>query len=76
MHRQVGDVLLVDAHHALVGADQPDDHVEAGGLAGAVRAEKADDLPAFDAHADITDDLAAFVTLGEVLGFERSHYCA
>jgi len=76
VHGQVGDVLLVDADHALVGADQADDHVEAGGLAGAVGAEQADDLPAVDAHADVADDLAALVALGEVLCGERGHYWA
>ncbi|MCY1418654.1 hypothetical protein D9M71_342180 [compost metagenome] len=69
MHRQMGDILLVDAYHALVGADQTDDHVETGGLAGAVGAEQADDLAAVDAHADVADDLAAFVALGKMLGF-------
>ena len=36
---------------AAVGRHQPDDHVEAGGLAGAVRAEQADDLAAGDRPA-------------------------
>ncbi len=76
MHRQVGDVLLVDADHALVGLDQADDHVEAGGLAGTVRTEQADDLPAIDGHADVADDLPAFIAFGQVLGFERCHYWA
>ena len=37
IHRQLGHVAAVDADRAFVGGDQPGDHVEHGGLAGAVR---------------------------------------
>jgi hypothetical protein len=37
---------ILDADLAAVGGDQADDHVEAGGLAGAVGAEQADHLAA------------------------------
>uniref|UniRef100_A0A1I7Y9Y7 RNA polymerase beta subunit n=1 Tax=Steinernema glaseri TaxID=37863 RepID=A0A1I7Y9Y7_9BILA len=73
MHGLVADVQVVDQHAALVGLYQADDHVEAGGLAGAVGAEQADDLAAVDGQADITHDLPAFVGLGQVLGFEGCH---
>ncbi|MNN54105.1 hypothetical protein D3C81_1689000 [compost metagenome] len=76
VHGLVGDVLLVDQDAALVGLDQADDHVEAGGLARAVGAEKADDLSAVDGQADVADHLTALVALGQVLGFEGRHYCA
>jgi hypothetical protein len=59
VHRLVADVQVVDQYAALIGLDQADDHVEAGGLAGAVRAEQADDLAAVDRQADIAHDLAA-----------------
>jgi len=74
VHRQVGDVVLIDQHAALVGIHQADDHVKAGGLAGAVGAEQADDLPAFNGQADIAHDLPALVALGQMLGFENGHY--
>ncbi|MDT4867008.1 hypothetical protein FQZ97_1018970 [compost metagenome] len=77
VHRQVADVVVVDQDAALVGLHQADDHVEAGGLARTVGAEQADDLPAVDAQADVTHDLAALVALGQVLGFQSGHcYCA
>ena len=46
VHRQPGDVVAVELDAAVVGLDQPGDHVEDGGLAGAVRAEQADRLAA------------------------------
>jgi hypothetical protein len=76
VHGLVADVQVVDQYAALIGLDQADDHVEAGGLAGAVGAEQADDLAAVDRQADVTHDLAAFVALGQVLGFQGCHYSA
>jgi len=64
MHRKVGHVVLVDQHATLIGIHQSDDHVEAGSLAGAVRAKQADDLPALDGQADVANDLPALVALG------------
>ena len=57
VHRQAGDVLAVDQDLALIDADEAGDHVEAGGLAGAVGAEQADDLAALEAQADALHDL-------------------
>ena len=39
-------------HLAGAGGDQPEDHVQGGGLAGAVGAEQADDLARTDPEAD------------------------
>ena len=44
-------------------ATRPDDHVEARRLAGAVRAEQADDLAARDVERDVVDDGARLVAL-------------
>ena len=44
--RQVGEIALVEVDAAGVDRNQPDDHVEAGRLAGAVRAEQADHFAA------------------------------
>src|SRR4029078_11710448 len=51
--RQLGHVAAVDRDAALVGWDQAGDHVEHGGLAGAVRPEQTDGLAAgnVEAHA-------------------------
>ena len=76
MHRKVGHVVLVDQHATPIGIHQSDDHVEAGSLAGAVRAKQADDLPALDGQADVANDLPALVALGQMLGFEDGHYWA
>src|SRR6185295_16057530 len=65
---------VVDQDAALVGLHQADDHVETGGLAGAVRTKQADDLAAVDGQADITHDLAALVALGQILSFQSCHY--
>ncbi|MNS71668.1 hypothetical protein D3C72_1050450 [compost metagenome] len=76
MHRLVADVQVIDQDTALIGLHQADDHVEAGGLAGAVRAKQADDLAAVDGQADVTHDLAALVALGQMLSFQSCHYWA
>ena len=76
VHRLVADVQVVDQYATLIGLDQPDDHVETGGLAGAVRAEQADDLAAVDGQTDVTHDLAALVALGQMLSFQSCHYWA
>ena len=50
------DVAAVELDAAFVGRDQPGDHVEDGGLAGAVRAEQPDRLaaPQFETDAATT----------------------
>ena len=57
------------------GAVRPDRHVEGRGLAGAVRAEQADDLAGIDFEADASNDGAAAVGLGEFVCAEgRGHH--
>ena len=51
VHRQRGDVLAVEQDLAVVGRDLAGGHAEAGGLAGAVGAEQADDLAGVDLKA-------------------------
>ena len=55
VHRQVRDVEAVDLDRAGIGADQPGDHVEDGGLAGAVRAEQPDRLAAAKRQRHVVD---------------------
>ena len=63
VHRQLGDVVVAEGDRAVVGAHQADDHVEGGGLAGAVRAEQPDDLPLLDLDRDVLHHLAALEDL-------------
>ena len=53
-----GDIVAVDLDRALVDRHQPGDHVEAGRLAGAVRAEQADGLAGAHAQRHAVDDRA------------------
>jgi hypothetical protein len=60
-----GDVLAVQIDRAVVGGDQAGDHVEAGGLAGAVGAQQARDLAALQAQGDALDDRAVAERLAD-----------
>src|SRR5204863_836940 len=48
IHRQLRNVVAVKLDGAAIGLDQAGDHVEHGGLAGAVRPEQTDRLAAAD----------------------------
>ncbi len=76
VHRLVADIQVVNQYAALIGLYQADNHVKAGGLAGAGRTHQADDLTAVDRQADVTHDLAALVALGQMLSFQSCHYWA
>ena len=60
-----GHVLAVEEDLAVVGRDLAGGHAEAGGLAGAVGAEQADDLADVDLEVDAVHDLAAAVELDQ-----------
>ena len=49
--------LIVQKNLAMLAAGQPDDHVESGGLAGAVRPQQPDDFAAFDLQGQIPQHL-------------------
>jgi hypothetical protein len=59
VHRQGGDVLAIEVDRAVVGRDQAGDHVETGGLAGAVGAQQAGHLAAAQGETDVPHHLAA-----------------
>ncbi len=59
IHRQRRDVVAVELDAAAIGRDQAGDHVEHGGLAGAVGPEQADRLAAPHIEADALHHLAA-----------------
>jgi hypothetical protein len=68
VHRHVGDVVAVDLDGALIGPHQTGDHVEDGGLAGAVGAEKPDRLAARHGEAGVPHHHALAIGLGQALG--------
>src|SRR5262249_38286222 len=70
VNRQPRQIVTVELDAPSVGSDEPDDHVEAGGLAGAVRTEKADDFAARDIERDVVNDGARLVALLETRGRE------
>ena len=72
----MADVQVINQHAALVGLHKAYNHVKAGGLAGTVRAEQTNDLPAVNRQADITHNLAALVAFSQMLGFQSCHYWA
>ncbi len=63
IHRQLGHVPAVDRDGALVGGDQSRNHVEHGGLAGAVRPQQPDGLAAAQIETDAADDGALLEAL-------------
>ena len=52
VHRKAGDVMAVHLDGAGIGRDQAGDHVEAGGLAGAVGTQQAHHFAAVHRQAD------------------------
>jgi hypothetical protein len=60
-------------HLAGVGGDQPEDHVQGGGLAGAVGAEQADDLAGADREADAVHGGDRPEPLADVTDVEDRH---
>src|SRR5262249_41825305 len=68
IHRQLGDVGAVEIDLADIGRDQAGDDVEAGGLAGAVRAEQSDRLAALDRHIDVAQHRPLAEALAEIGG--------
>src|SRR6185295_18754082 len=74
MNWHLREVALVEVDEPRVCRDQPDDHVEAGGLAGAVGAEQADHFAARDFQGYAFDDGARFEALAQVLRAQNAHF--
>ena len=70
VHRQVGDLFVVQEDLSAVGFDQAGDHIERGGLSGAVRPEQAYDFALFDFDGDALDHGAFSVFLDQVFTAE------
>src|SRR4029079_19124958 len=61
---------------ACVRGDQPDDHVEARGLARAVGAEQADDFAACHLQRDPLADVAGAETLAQIRRAKNAHFAS
>jgi len=68
VHRHAGNVGLVHHHPAGLRGDQAHDHVEAGGLAGAVWPQQSNDFAAGDSKVDSADHLPSLVALADSFG--------
>src|SRR5262249_18175655 len=71
VHRELGDVLAVQEHLPLVRMLEPDDHVEAGRLACAVRPEQTHHLAGAHLDADVLHHAAPAERLGEAVGAQQ-----
>ena len=74
VHRKVGDILVVQINPAVVGDDLAGDHIEAGRLAGTVRAEESDDLTLGNFHRNTLDDRPDAVFLDQIFAVEFHTY--
>ncbi len=72
VNRQMRYRFAIDHDVTVVQRHQADHHVEAGRLAGAVRAEQAHDLAALHGQRDVFHDRTAAVALLQVLDTERA----
>ncbi len=72
VHRVIGNVVALEDDPAAIRAHEADDHVEAGGLAGAIGAEKPDDLAPLEPDIDAVDHGAAAVNLDQFLRLENA----
>ena len=70
--RQLGDVAAIEEDATAIGLHQPHDRIETCGLACTVGAEQADDFPAMHLEADIVEDSALVVGLGDRADFEAA----
>jgi hypothetical protein len=68
-----GDVHVADQGAAGGGHDAGGEHAGGGGLAGAVRAEEAEDLPGPHVQVQLVHrgEISAGVDLGQVFGVDR-----
>src|SRR5690625_7069584 len=70
VHAGAGDVLAVQLYGAAVGGHQAHNHVEAGGFAGAVGPEQADDFACVNLHGHALHNRSSAIALGQVGGYE------
>src|SRR5437868_9740908 len=68
--RQSGQILAVELDRPAVGGHEPDDHIEARRLAGAVGPEQAHDFAAQHIERDIVNDRARLIPFAKMRGGE------
>ena len=66
VHRQMRDLCPIERDRALVGGDEPGDHVEHRGLSGAIGSKQSHGLSATDSEADPPHHRPAPIGLGEL----------
>ena len=73
MNGEFRDVALVEQDATGVQRHETHDHVESRGLAGAIRAEQANDFTARYFDREILDDLPRAITFGEPFDHQSAH---
>ena len=73
VHRHPRDVGLVHQHAPAFGLHQPYDHVKAGCLAGAIRAQQAHHFAAGDSQVNVPYNLPPLIALTDPLGNQCLH---
>ena len=71
IHGHLSDILIAEKDLTAIRTHQPDDHVESGGLAGAVGSEKTDNLAFFDIDIHPIHNGAPIIDFHEALGVEE-----
>src|SRR5262249_23563446 len=72
IHRQAGDIVAVELDAAAVRLDQPGDHIEHRGLAGAIRPKQANRFAASHINAGAADPFAVAQALFQSMGSPKS----
>lgn len=72
IHRHPRHFIAVDRDHAFIHRHEAGDHVETGGLAGAVRPEQANGLATPHNQRHAVDDAARVIGLRQPMGHERA----
>ncbi len=73
IHRPGGDIDSVENNLACIGLDDAAGHAEAGGLAGAVGTQQADDFAPLHVEIDAIHDAAAAEALYQTANFQKRH---
>src|SRR5207244_8051869 len=66
VHGHVGDLVLVYQDPARIRGDEADDHIKAGGLAGAVRPKQTNNFALIYAKTDAIYNSAAAISLTDI----------
>ncbi len=71
--QEPGNILAVEQDMARIRHKEPADHVEKGGLAGAVRADHRAQLSGLDRHRDAVDRDETAEPARDIVDFEQAH---